>query len=59
MLERREAQLMAVDVQLFGRNPAGSWPAEPVAYGKGATIAITSIGLELAVSEVYRGTHLA
>ena len=48
-----------IAVQVIRRSADGNWPAEPELVGPGSTVMLTSIGLELAVSEVYRGTHLA
>ena len=48
-----------VEVHLLARQADTSWPDDPVVYGRGEIIPLGSIGLELAMQEVYRGTYLA
>ena len=45
--------------QILRRQADGSWPQSPEAITADGTIRLDSIGLELALSEVYRNTHLA
>jgi Uma2 family endonuclease len=52
-------QSTRVEVQVFRREAGGAWPSDPETSAVGATIRLASIGLDLPVAEVYRGTHLA
>lgn len=47
------------EATLVRRGADGSWPQEPTVIPAGGTIALTSIGFEVALAEVYRDTHLA
>ena len=47
-----------VEAQVFRRSAAGDWQGEPEVIGPGGTVRLTSIGLEMPMAEVYRGTHL-
>jgi len=51
-------QSEALGVEVYTRDATGAWPRDPVVVGGGETVRLTSIGLELPVSEVYAGTHL-
>lgn len=48
-----------VEAELLRRAADGSWPQDPEVIGPGGTIRLESIGLDLALADVYRGTHLA
>ncbi len=47
-----------VEAQVFQRSAAGDWPGEPEFIGQGGLLRLASIGLEVPITEVYRGTHL-
>lgn len=47
-----------VEAQLLRRGADGSWPQEPTTIAEGGTIYLASIGLEVALADAYRGTHL-
>ena len=49
----------AVEAQVFRRDAAGAWTSEPETVGARGAVAMQSIGLEVAMDEVYRGTYLA
>jgi len=51
-------QSESVGVEVYTRDASGAWPRDPVAVGLDGIIHLTSIGLDLAVVEVYAGTHL-
>ena len=42
-----------VDVRLFTRGADGMWPEDPALFVRGATLHLTSIGLDVAVDEIY------
>ncbi len=46
-----------IEVQISRRGPDGGWPLEPELITSGM-VKLTSIGLELELAEIYRGTHL-
>lgn len=46
-----------IEVEIFRREPAGAWTTEPGVVHSGR-IELTSIGLDLDIAEVYRGTYL-
>ena len=46
------------EAQIFRRDAEGAWPRDPETVDSGGTIRLSSIGLELPMSEAYRGTHL-
>jgi Uma2 family endonuclease len=46
-----------VDVQVFRRDDKGIWPMEPERVPMGGTVRLTSLGLEMPVAEIYRGTE--
>ncbi|MEW5962884.1 MAG: Uma2 family endonuclease [Pseudomonadota bacterium] len=48
-----------VAAELLRRDGAGNWPANPEPIGPGGVIRVASIGQELAIGDVYVGTHLA
>lgn len=48
-----------VFAEVWKRSAAGDWPDNPDAFGPGATLSLTSIGLELNIADVYTNTHLA
>jgi Uma2 family endonuclease len=48
-----------VAAELLRRGPDGTWPPNPEPVGPGGAIRLDSIGLEVAIAEAYRGTHLA
>lgn len=48
-----------VAAELLTRGADGAWPKDPEQLGRGGTIRLASIGLELPMAEVYRGTYLA
>ena len=48
-----------VEASLLRRGADGFWPQEPATIPAGGTITLESIGFEVALAEVYRGTHLA
>lgn len=48
-----------VFAEVWKRNAAGDWPDNPDAFGPGAILSLTSIGLELRIADVYVNTHLA
>ncbi len=48
-----------VEAFLLRRDADGSWPKDPITCGADGTIRLASIGLELIIREVYRGTQLA
>ena len=52
-------QSTAVGAQVYRRAADGAWPSEPAVTEAGGTIRLESIGLDLPLEEVYRGTHLA
>ena len=48
-----------IDVQVFHREDGRSdWPDEPVRAGAGAIVQLTSLDLELAVTDIYWGTSV-
>ena len=47
-----------IEAQLLRRGADGAWPQEPTVIAPGGTITLESIGLELPLAAVYRGTHL-
>ena len=47
-----------VGAEIYRKGAAGAWAADPEIIETGGTIRLTSIGLELPLAEVYRGTHL-
>jgi Uma2 family endonuclease len=42
-----------VDVRPFTQGTDGMWPEDPLLYARGATLQLTSIGLVLAVDDIY------
>ncbi len=47
-----------IEVELFRRDDAGDWPAQPIVCGDGETLRIASIDLALPVRALYRTTSL-
>ena len=47
-----------VAAELLRRGTDGNWPQDPEPIAAGGIITLASIGLELPLAEVYRGTHL-
>lgn len=47
-----------VAAEVLRRGTDGSWPRNPEAVPPSGMIRLTSIGLEVPLAEVYRGTHL-
>ena len=57
------AEILIVDsrevaAEVLRRGADGSWPKNPEPVPPGGVIRLTSIGLEMPMAEVYRGTHL-
>ena len=52
-------QSTRVGAELLTRGADGSWPANADMIEAQGTLTLTSIGLELALADVYAGTHLA
>lgn len=48
-----------VAAELLRRGADGSWPQNPDAIPSDGTIHLASIGLDVPLAEIYRGTHLA
>lgn len=48
-----------VEASLLRRGADGFWPQEPARIDAGGTIQLTSIGLEIPLTDVYRDTFLA
>ena len=48
-----------VRADVLVRGDKGSFPAEPLVVEVGGMIPLASIGFELPLNEVYRGTYLA
>lgn len=48
-----------IRAELLTKGADGSWPPNPVVVEGSGSIPLTSIGLEMPMPEVYRGTHLA
>jgi Uma2 family endonuclease len=46
-----------IDVQVFRRDGNGVWPTEPERVPMGGTVRLTSLDLEMPVTEIYRGTE--
>lgn len=51
-------QSTKVGAELLRRDAAGNWPANPAPLGPGETLCLSSIGFDVALSEIYAGTHL-
>ena len=47
-----------IEAQVFRRDAKGAWLAEPEVVGQGGILRLTSIELDLPVSEIYRDTLL-
>ena len=47
-----------VEAEVYTRDATGAWPNEPVITRAGGTVRLTSIDLDLPMSEVYEGTIL-
>ena len=57
------AEILVIDsekvhAQLFTKDAKGAWPDPGETIETGGTLRLASIGLEVALAEVYRGTHL-
>ena len=52
-------QSTEVRAELFRRRPNGDWPIEPLEHGAGDILRLESIGLYLAMAEIYESTHLS
>ncbi len=51
-------QSTRVEVQVFRRDPGGAWINEPeTAASVEASVRLDSIGIDLAIAEIYRGTQ--
>ena len=48
-----------LETQLLRRGDDGAWPQEPTTIAPDGRIELVSIGLEMPLAAVYRGTHLA
>lgn len=48
-----------VGAHLLQRGADGVWPENPQEIGHGGSLELASIGLTVALTEAYRGTHLA
>ena len=48
-----------VRAELLRRGADGSWPENPASIEAGGTITLASIGLDIALAEIYAGTYLA
>ncbi len=48
-----------VEAMLLRREADGNWPLGPTTISPGEKVSLTSIGLEVPLVDVYRGTHLA
>ena len=51
-------QSTLVEAEIYKRDATDTWPNEPVITRAGGTIRLTSIDLDLPMSEVYEGTLL-
>ena len=49
----------AVKAEVLVRGADGHWPPNATEIGAGGMLALASIGAEIALAEVYAGTHLA
>ncbi len=48
-----------VKAEILRRDAQGHWPPNPTPIEAGGTIGLASIGADIALKEVYAGTHLA
>lgn len=44
--------------EIYRRDPAGDWAADPEIVGPGGRLRLSSVGLDCAIEEAYRGTWL-